>query len=193
VRTSSNFQVPPNRPDSYILLVSSRAGRLSPMTLSLFDLFPLRLLEGHLPPVLRQSPPGLCQLQKWWQPGGEIPPTLQAAPQPGSSLRPGQRRAAPRVSKTNADRRPERRLPSVRDDPISYVNKCVCVCVCQSAPVPEVWQLPDPGVWRRWQRGLGPLRDRQTQSPQTGNVVSRGSIVMSAKTALSRTLDVIIN
>lgn len=44
-----------------------------------------RLLEGRLS-VMHQSSPGPGELQKWRQPGGEVPPQVQAASQPGASL-----------------------------------------------------------------------------------------------------------
>lgn len=62
--------------------------------------FLLRLLESHLSPILCQPPPGVRELEKWRQPGSEIPAALQAAPQPSSSLWPGQWRPAPWVRKT---------------------------------------------------------------------------------------------
>lgn len=56
----------------------------------------LRLLEGHLRIVLQPSS-GTVQLQKRGQPGGQVPAQVQAAPEPGSSVRPDERRTRARV------------------------------------------------------------------------------------------------
>lgn len=55
-----------------------------------------RLLEGHLCIVL-QPTSGAGQLQKRGQPGGQVPAQVQAASQPGSSVRPDERRTGARV------------------------------------------------------------------------------------------------
>lgn len=42
-----------------------------------------------------------------------------------------------------------------------------CLCI-QASSFPEVWDLSYPGVWWRWERGLGSFWTGQTQPAQTG-------------------------
>lgn len=105
--TQKNFNSNSNKTVIYVLFPCKfQSDETKPCWLLLFLLLPwlLRLLEGHLSPVMCQSPPGLCQLQKWRQPGSEVPTALQAASEPSSSLWPGQRWATPWVRKTLANK-----------------------------------------------------------------------------------------
>lgn len=116
--------------------------------------FLLRFLESHLSPIMCQSPPGLSQLQKWWQPGSEIPATLQAAAQPGSSVWPRQRWAAPWVRKQNRIYSIQALFAIIKIWPyrISKYCKCKCVflsvCACfRSLTTSGSWCVEAMGVW----------------------------------------------
>lgn len=114
--------------------------------------FLLRFLEGHLSPIMCQSSPGLCQLQKWWQPGSEIPATLQAAAQPGSSVWPGQWWAAPWVRKQNRIYSSQALFAIVKIWPYRISKYCkfvfLPVCACfRSLTTSGSWCVEVMGVW----------------------------------------------
>lgn len=131
---------------------------------ALLLLYLLRFLEGQLSPIMCQPPPGLCQLQKWWQPGSKVPATLQAAAQPGSGLWPGQRWAAPWVRKQaqkvwmciDADTFNRTAFEGfftfVKIWPYKISEYCECVflsvCACfRSLTTSGSWCVEATGVW----------------------------------------------